>query len=1411
MNLNRINTKRHTTAWCLSIVAGLFWSVNLSLAGTLAEDFKYASGGLDGKNGGSGFAGAWGAAGTSFSTVNAAIDLSFTGGGYAIVQTNSSGSFYSAVAAPSYRGGVRVPSSPLTNAVWFSALMQVPDASGSGFVGFNSSNTNVSSAPYKYYPSSSYNVGISGSTLTVAVGQSTGGGGWTSYTATTNNGLTPGATHLILGRVVFQAYGSADCLQVWADPADLAHLGAPQWQEVTQDIGANLFNLTVGAGGSGAVDAIRFSDGNGNETNAYVAVTGTTNLNPFTPPSVPPSAPTGLSALASNALVTLNWNVAATATSYNVYRSSISGGSYAAVTNQSGTTFRDADVVNGQTYFYVVTAQNTSGESTNSIEVSATPAVTNQFAADDFNYPSGSLSSLVCNGGTGWAGAWATNPSTTRILISGNNSLIYTGGGYSLVQSNVSGSVYGDFTSYRGTQRTLATPAAGDVWFSALMMASNSASQAYLGFNSANTNIGSPGISYLPSTTYSFGISNTTLVIAYGANNSSGNWSSFVKSSVTNLTVGQPHLMLGHLSLFQAYTLVQLWADPADLTQLGLPAWTEVTHNVGSNIWNVCVGGVSGGAVDAVRVSGNTFAYTDVTGATNLSTVALLPGFELQIFGDEFNGMSLDPNVWFVGGVAFGVNRTNVYLENGWMRQGNHILATNADGTVTSNGGTNNCVTGSAQTAKFCAKFGLYEARVRLEQGVGINNAYWTSQPLSNPWDDYENDIIQNHIPKANGYPQALTTGLGDHLKETPGSGYTYGWDSSPRIQNLANVNATSQQPGTNGFYYAANPTNVDWTLFHTYSMEWRADESLHYYLDGHEFCYNTNWFYNLGSNCAGAMIPQKIIFSTLYAEWAGINYASNLVNMTMDTDWVRVYQKPGWTGTADGTWTNPANWGPDGVPRANWAGVFNLPSDNTNLTFPADQFCQSLYFDYQAAPYTFTSTNKLRLGAGFGGRGGIIIASSVTNAQTFNAPIQAERELEIGNYSTTAAAALTFNGNITGKPGASNLIFLGRSSAPINLNSSLGSSIHNLQIAGSQLWLNSANGHSGTNFAYAGARLIITTDGALGTNRHTYAGGTWTMPNFTNSYTGCVLLASNVNYLSPHTLHIACPGTGGYSALDVLGSTNVTFAGAISIEDDSDEIGSQVPGGGLLRLTGPISAPPTNTLTFKGAGTISIEGNCPSTGTNIFQCATLAGTGTLRGPTTLADGKTLAPGGWNSLGTLTISNTLTIGGPSAKTIFRLSKDGGQTCDKISGLTSVTYAGSLVVTNLGSTALAVGDTFQLFSAGGYGGSFSAVTLPALAAPLAWNTANLAINGSIAVTGPTNPVIQPVIFDGTGTNLLLRVATQSGYNYVLQDTTDLTPPVVWVSQITNSGSGLTVTNAIPVSSGTPKQFYRYKVQ
>ena len=90
--------------------------------------------------------------------------------------------------------------------------------------------------------------------------------------------------------------------------------------------------------------------------------------------TVPP-APTGLTATASSGQVALAWSSSTGATSYSVYRSTSSGGEGMApiAAGVTTTSFTDAGLANGTTYFYEVAAVNSAGVSAQSAEVSAKP------------------------------------------------------------------------------------------------------------------------------------------------------------------------------------------------------------------------------------------------------------------------------------------------------------------------------------------------------------------------------------------------------------------------------------------------------------------------------------------------------------------------------------------------------------------------------------------------------------------------------------------------------------------------------------------------------------------------------------------------------------------------------------------------------------------------------------------------------------------------------------------------------------------------------------------------------------------------------------------------------------------------------------------------------------------------------
>ncbi len=93
-----------------------------------------------------------------------------------------------------------------------------------------------------------------------------------------------------------------------------------------------------------------------------------------TPMISPLNAPVNLTATSGNKQVALSWDAVSDATSYNVKRATSADGLYSIIAeNITGTTYIDTDVTNGTTYYYVVSAVNSTSESPNSNEVSATP------------------------------------------------------------------------------------------------------------------------------------------------------------------------------------------------------------------------------------------------------------------------------------------------------------------------------------------------------------------------------------------------------------------------------------------------------------------------------------------------------------------------------------------------------------------------------------------------------------------------------------------------------------------------------------------------------------------------------------------------------------------------------------------------------------------------------------------------------------------------------------------------------------------------------------------------------------------------------------------------------------------------------------------------------------------------------
>jgi autotransporter-associated beta strand protein len=278
-----------------------------------------------------------------------------------------------------------------------------------------------------------------------------------------------------------------------------------------------------------------------------------------------------------------------------------------------------------------------------------------------------------------------------------------------------------------------------------------------------------------------------------------------------------------------------------------------------------------------------------------------------------------------------------------------------------------------------------------------------------------------------------------------------------------------------------------------------------------------------------------------------------------------------------------------------------------------------------------------------------------------------------------------------------------------------------------------------------------------------------------------------------------------GSPTVYVIGGKNLntTFAGRISQVIISRYVSLVKAGTGTFTLTGinTNTGPTTvnggtllvNTATSYGLGTNTVTVN---------NGGTLGGTGLVGGAVTVASGGALAPGGPGNIGTLSISNSLTLNS-SAILWFEC----GTSCDKIAVTNALVLGGGLYVTNL--AGFGPGTNIIITYGGALSGSLAISNQPAgYSCTILTNIANqvrLAVTVSAQPRfGSATNSVGGLVFSGDG-------GTASG-NYYLLASTNLVPPLanwqrVATNQFKNDGSfnftNIWVTNA-------PQQFYRLQL-
>src|SRR5262249_50752628 len=128
-----------------------------------------------------------------------------------------------------------------------------------------------------------------------------------------------------------------------------------------------------------------------------------------------------------------------------------------------------------------------------------------------------------------------------------------------------------------------------------------------------------------------------------------------------------------------------------------------------------------------------------------------------------------------------------------------------------------------------------------------------------------------------------------------------------------------------------------------------------------------------------------------------------------------------------------------------------------------------------------------------------------------------------------------------------------------------------------------------------------------------------------------------------------------------------------------------------------------------------------------------------------------------------------------------------------------------------------GDSFALFAASSFSGSFAALNLPVLGEGLAWDVTQLGGDGTLRViTGSSTPAVPPVldlIHFQNGTNVLVTGAGGSSNGlYCILTTTNVALPLSNWSRLATNPFALDgrFTNLLPAVASAPKQFFALSV-
>lgn len=492
------------------------------------------------------------------------------------------------------------------------------------------------------------------------------------------------------------------------------------------------------------------------------------------------------------------------------------------------------------------------------------------------------------------------------------------------------------------------------------------------------------------------------------------------------------------------------------------------------------------------------------------------------------------------------------------------------------------------------------------------------------------------------------------------------------------------------------------------------------------------------GVDIAGATGPTYTIASVSAGDAGSYTVTANGVTSAPATLLIASPAGSGvWTNASGGSWATTGNWDSGSIAGgADAAADFSTLSLSANRTVTLDgsRTVGTMLFDDLASPQHSWTINR-------GTTGTLTLDATgtpnlaVKTATTISAVVAGTKGFnKMGSGTLVLTGASTFTGTAR------------VSSGTLEVQAKSGDTPYSV-AKGATLKI----GYS-TGGGYANTNLVISGDGTAAITGFYLAGGK------TYNSSGQIVLQSAPTTIRQYGSGLAkigifdVNGTGLWCKAEASGSVldpNIQFVSSgygMSVQVDpgaATATGDLVVQGGLNAGTLGFYKRGTGSVLLSGAATSgnvavkALEGsvlcgvsNClgSAAALEVSSGATLSLKGfdqTTSGALTASSGSTVSLG----TGTLTVSSASLAG----TLRMSLNKGGSPASGRlvVSG-GSLAFAGSLAVDATGANAFASGDSFQLFSATGYSGSFSSLSLPQLPVGLVWNTANLATTGSISI-------------------------------------------------------------------------------